>query len=59
MAFDLLDIAVKLYRAGLRHDHPAITDEELDARVAAWLHERPGAEHGDGEGRVVEWPRRR
>lgn len=59
MAFELFETAVKLYRAGLRHEHPDISEKELDAKVTAWLHRRPGAEHGDGEGRVGEWPRPR
>jgi hypothetical protein len=43
-----------MVRARLRREHPEWTDQELDERVLAWLHERPGAEHGDAEGILVK-----
>jgi hypothetical protein len=43
-----------MVRARFRREHPEWGDAELDERVLAWLHERPGAEHGDAEGIPVE-----
>jgi hypothetical protein len=45
-------------RQRMRRNHPDWTDGEIDEQVGAWLHERPGAENGDGEGRPVEWTSR-
>lgn len=47
-----------LMRQRLKREHPGETDAEIERRITAWLHERPGAEHGDAVGRVVPWPRR-
>ena len=33
-------------------------ETEIEARMRVWLQERPGAEHGDGPGKVISWPRR-
>ncbi len=58
IAMDLLDDAEELLRQRLRRT-TALSEEEIDARVLAWLHERPGAEHGDAPGRrrpVVKVP---
>ncbi len=50
IALDLLDDAEQLLRQRLRR-MTAMSEEEIEARVLAWLHERPGAEHGDAPGR--------
>ncbi|UQA56200.1 hypothetical protein [Polyangium aurulentum] len=57
LAFELHDAGVALMRQNLRRRLPAASEEEIDARLAAWLKERPGAELGDAEGRPVAWPR--
>jgi Rv0078B-related antitoxin len=57
-AFDLFEAGVDLMRQRLRRQYPDETDREIERRIGAWLRERPGAEHGDGVGRVVSWPRR-
>lgn len=49
-ALELADLAERMVRARLRREHPELSDHELDERVLAWLHERPGAETGDAEG---------
>jgi len=49
-AFDLHDAGVSMMRAKLRRDHPDADDAEIDDRLRAWLHTRPGAEFGDAEG---------
>lgn len=50
IALDLLDDAEELLRQRLRRT-TQLSDGEIEARVLAWLHERPGAEHGDAPGR--------
>ncbi|MDP9194016.1 MAG: hypothetical protein M3P06_20160 [Acidobacteriota bacterium] len=50
IALDLLDDAEELLRQRLRRT-TAMSEEEIEARVLAWLHERPGAEYGDAPGR--------
>jgi len=52
-ALELADLAERMVRSRLRREHPEWTEDELEERVLAWLHERPGAEHGDAEGTVV------
>ena len=59
-------IAMALYEAGemmlrqkLRRKFPQATAQEIEAKVLEWRRHRPGAEHGDAEGRPIPWPRRR
>ena len=58
MALDLFETGVEMMRQKLRRDHPDLTDDEVEARLGAWLRERPGAEFGDAVGRPATWPRR-
>lgn len=58
-ALELADLAERMVRTRLRREHPGWSEDELDARVLAWLHERPGAEHGDAEGVAVTPPFRK
>ena len=58
-ALELADLAERMVRARLRREHPGWSEDQLDARVLAWLHERPGAEHGDAEGVAVKPPFRK
>jgi hypothetical protein len=51
---DLFDTGLNLMRQNLRRDHPEADDDEIDRRLRQWLHERPGAASGDGEGRPVD-----
>lgn len=57
VALDLYEAGVELMQCNLRRRHPTETDEQIEARLAAWLLERPGAEHGDAPGRPGHWPR--
>jgi hypothetical protein len=50
IALDLLDDAEELLRRRLRR-MTRMSEEEIEARVLAWLRERPGAEYGDAPGR--------
>jgi hypothetical protein len=63
-AADRLRLALSLFAAGealmrqnLRRRHPEATEDEIEARLTAWLSERPGAEQGDAVGRAGRWPR--
>jgi hypothetical protein len=56
---DLFETGVALMRQNLRRAHPEATEEEIDGLLASWLHDRPGAEHGDCPGRVVDIGTRR
>lgn len=58
-ALELHDLGVAMMEQRLRRENPGATEEELRERLRAWLHTRPGAEQGDGVGRVVSWPRER
>jgi AraC-like DNA-binding protein len=53
---DALDLVETMARARLRREHPGWGEDELDAQVLAWLHERPGAEHGDADGVALKPP---
>ena len=58
IALEMFETGVEMMRQNLRRAHPTFTDPEIEARLAAWLSERPGAEFGDAVGRRVAWPRR-
>ena len=46
MVFDMCEAGVQMYRQRMRREAPAASDEEIEARVAAWLR-RPSGEVGD------------
>jgi len=45
---DLWATGMALRRQAIRREHPGASEAEIESRLARWLHERPGAEHGDG-----------
>ncbi|MDP8968935.1 MAG: hypothetical protein M3N52_00155 [Actinomycetota bacterium] len=53
-ALALFDDGVALMRQNLRRAHPDAPEEEIERRLRSWLQQRPGAEHGDGEGRPAK-----
>ncbi len=57
MALDLYELSERMLRQKLRRTHPEASEADIEREVRAWLRHRPGAEHGDGEGRLVELPR--
>lgn len=57
LALDLFEAAEEIMRQNLRRRFPEAGPDEIEARLVAWLHERPGAESGDAVGRSVSWPR--
>lgn len=56
-ALRLHDDGVALMRQNLRRRRPDASEEQIERELLAWLATRPGAEHGDGVGRPVRWPR--
>ena len=58
MAFELAELAEELQRQRLRRRLPAATEEHIERLLEEWYLTRPGAEHGDADGRSVGWPRR-
>jgi hypothetical protein len=53
---ELADLAVRVMRQNLRRRHPDATDETIEEHLRRWVHARPGAEHGDCDGRPVSLP---
>jgi hypothetical protein len=51
IALDLHDAGVEMMRQNLKRRHPGADEAEIERLLLAWLHERPGAEHGDAVGR--------
>lgn len=59
IALDLFEFGTDMMQQKLRREDPDATEGEIQARLMAWLQERPGAEFGDGAGRPGCWPRQR
>ncbi len=59
LCFDMFDLGADMMQQKLRREHPEADDAEIRSRYTAWLHDRPGAEYGDGEGSRATWPRLR
>ena len=59
LALEMFGVGEAMMRQKLRREHPNETDAEIEARLIAWLQERPGAEAGDAVGPPVAWPRSR
>ena len=53
-ALELFETGVDLMRQNLRRQYPDATAAEIERELADWLHRRPGAESGDGPGRIVD-----
>lgn len=51
LALELFESGVDVMRQNLRRRYPADTSAQIEARLERWLVTRPGAEHGDAEGR--------
>jgi Rv0078B-related antitoxin len=46
VVFDLCEAGVRVYRQRMRRENPAASDEEIEAKVQAWLR-RPSGEVGE------------
>jgi len=51
---DLFDAGVTMMRQNLRRADPQADEATIKARLQEWLTTRPGAEHGDAEGRPLD-----
>lgn len=56
-ALALYEMAEAMVRQKARRAHRDAPACEIEALVQEWRERRPGAEHGDGVGRPVRWPR--
>jgi len=54
LTLDLFETGVRLMRQNLRRADPRADEREIDRQLRTWLRERPGAEHGDSPGRMVD-----
>ena len=54
LTLDLVESGIRLMRQNLRREAPGADEHEIDRKLRTWLHERPGAEHGDSPGRLVD-----
>lgn len=51
LTLELFDLGLALHRQTLRRRYPDETEAQIERRLNAWLSTRPGAEHGDAQGR--------
>jgi Rv0078B-related antitoxin len=49
--FELYELAEAMMRQNLRRRFPQESEEQIEARVVAWLHDRPGESISD-----ASWP---
>jgi len=54
LALELFEAGERMMRQNLRRRYPDESPEQIERRLSAWLSTRPGAEHGDAEGRPVD-----
>jgi hypothetical protein len=54
LTLDLFDAGVQLMRQNLRRRSPEADEKAIDRQLVSWLRERPGAEHGDCQGRPLD-----
>jgi len=57
-ALEMADLGIRMRRQRYQREHPDASEQDVAAFMSAWLRHRPGAEHGDAEGRPVSLPRR-
>jgi Rv0078B-related antitoxin len=48
--FEMYEFGEQMYRAKLRREDPAATEDVIEARVRAWRLSRPAAPEGDAVG---------
>lgn len=54
MISELQHLAERAFIFRLKENNPDITPQQVEVEVCKWLKERPGAEFGDGEGRIAD-----
>lgn len=52
MIGEIQRLAERAFAFRLREKNPNLTPEQIEAEVCKWLKDRPGAEFGDGVGRI-------
>lgn len=52
LALSLSHTAERIMRQSLERRYPEESEAEITERLRQWYHHRPGAEHGDGVGRL-------
>ena len=52
IALEMFGLGESMMRQNLRRTYPAASESEIEAKLSAWLRERPGAEFGDAPGQV-------
>jgi len=55
-ALEMFGLGESMMRQKLRRTFPDSSELEIEAKIQAWLRERPGAEHGDAPGRRRVFP---
>lgn len=50
IALDLYEVGEQMQRQRLLRSVPHANEDDVDSELRAWLHHRPGAEHGDYPG---------
>jgi hypothetical protein len=57
IVFEMFELATGMVAARYRREHPDASDAEVEAVVAAWISDRPGAPGGDAPGVARSVPR--
>ena len=57
MIAEINRLAERAFVFRLREKNPEITSEQIEIEICKWIKDRPGAEFGDGEGRVGDLSR--
>jgi len=57
IALELTELGVEFRAQRHRREHPDASEAEVRRVVDRWMSDRSQAPHGDGIGRVVNWPR--
>lgn len=57
MIAELQQLAERAFVFRLKEKDPNITPEQIELEIRKWLKDRPGAEYGDGVGRIGDLSR--
>lgn len=56
LSLAMFEYGRSVVRENLRRRHPELDQNGIEELLLAWLRERPGAPHGDGQGRLRAIP---
>lgn len=51
---DMFEVGVAMREQRFRRDHPEAAESDIEAMMLDWMRWRPGAEHGDAQGRAID-----